>query len=105
MSDDPHSTKQEEQYQSYLNIHLKKEECSLPVEEQIAILQKKNRKKWWLLGVNVAAIIFFGYSFFYSITQLSTTLMYILAAVFVINVGLIFYQKKQLNALIEYLSV
>lgn len=100
---DPYSSDQEVQYRSYLKVYLKNEQLSQPVENQIAALEKKNRRKWLLLGVNIAAIIFFGYSFYYNITQLSNTLLYILAAVFVVNTGLIFYQKKQINELIAYL--
>lgn len=99
-----YSSEEKERYRSYLKIHLKQEEQGLPPDEKIAILKKKDRNKWWMLAVNVAAILFFGYSFFYGITQLSDTLLYILLAVFVINVGLIFYQKKQLQELIEYLE-
>jgi magnesium-transporting ATPase (P-type) len=101
---DSHNSEQQERFQSYLHIHLKEEERSLPQKEQVQILQKKNRKQSWFLGINMAAILFFGYSFYYGITQLSNTLLYILGGVFVINVVLIFYQKKQLNKLIEYLK-
>lgn len=101
---DPSNAEQQERFQSYLQIHLKKEELDSPKEEQVRLLQKKNRKQSWFLGINVAAILFFGYSFYYGITQLSSTLLYILGAVFIINVILIFYQKKQLKKMIEYLK-
>lgn len=89
--------------QRYLTIHLKNEELSLPEHEQIEAIQKKKRNKWIQLVVNVAAIIFFGYSFYFDITQLSQTIFIIIFAVFAINVGLIFYQKNQLDELLEYL--
>ncbi len=90
--------------QTQLRIHLKGKQLDLPVEEQLHLLKKRKRSRWWMLAVNIAAILFFGYSFYFGITQLSDTLLYILAAVFVINVILIFYQTKQLNRLIDYLE-
>ena len=94
----------QDKFQSYLKIHLKKDELSLPPDDQVEALQKKKRNKWIQLAVNIAAILFFGYSFYYDITQLSHTFFYIIFAVFVINVGLIFYQKNQLDDLTEYLE-
>jgi hypothetical protein len=67
-------------------------------------LQKKKRNKWIQLAVNIAAILFFGYSFYFDITQLGQTFFIIIFAVFVINVGLIFYQKNQIDELLEYLQ-
>lgn len=95
---------QQERFQTYINIHLKKDLQSLSPEGQIEALHKKDRNKWWQLAVNIAAILFFGYSFFYDITQLSQTVFYVIFAVFGINVGLIFYQKKQIHELIDYLQ-
>lgn len=99
----PYSQEEKNRFQALLNVHLKQEERSKPIAEKIDLIQKKDRNKWWMLGVNVAAILFFGYSFMFGITQLSNTLLYILLIVFVVNVGLIFYQKKQLGELVEYL--
>lgn len=94
----------QERLQSYLNIHLKKDEQSLSAEEQIKALHKRERNKWIQLAVNIIAILFFGYSFFYDITELSNTFFYIILAVFLINVGLIFYQKNQIDDLVDYLQ-
>ncbi len=94
----------QDRLQSYLNIHLKKDELSLPPEGQLEALDKKKRNKWIQLAVNVAAILFFGYSFYFDITQLGSTFFYIIFAVFVVNVGLIFYQKNQIDELGEYLE-
>ena len=93
----------QERLQSYLTIHLKKDELSLPENEQLDALQKKKRNKWIQLAVNIAAILFFGYSFYFDITQLGQTFFYIIFAVFTINMGLIFYQKNQIDELLEFL--
>lgn len=103
MTDFTDSDKQNK-LQSYLKIHLKKDELSLSVSEQIEALHKKKRNKWIQLAINIAAILFFGYSFYFDITDLGQTFFYIIFAVFVINVGLIFYQKGQIEELVEYLQ-
>jgi hypothetical protein len=103
MTDFSDSEKQDK-LQSYLTIHLKKDELSLSSADQIEALYKKKRNKWIQLAVNIAAILFFGYSFYFNITDLSNTFFYIIFAVFLINVGLIFYQKNQIEELIDYLS-
>ncbi len=90
--------------QSYLTVHLKKDELSLSESEKIDALHKKKRNKWIQLAVNIAAILFFGYSFYFNITQLSQTFFIIIFAVFAVNVGLIFYQKNQIDELLEYLQ-
>ena len=98
------NSEEQDRLQSYLNVHLKKEEQSLSAGDKIEALQKKDRNKWIQLAVNIAAIIFFGYSFYFDITQLGQTFFIIIFAVFVINVGLIFYQRRQIKELIEYLK-
>ena len=92
-----------ERMQQYKRIHLKKDEMQLPLDKQLEALQKRVRNKWIQLIVNVLAVLFFGYSYYFDITQLGNTLLYILIAVFIINTILIFYQKSQLKELDEYL--
>ena len=103
MSDRPHSEPSPRE-QALLKVHLTDEQQAQPPAEQRQALQKKKRKQSLFLAINLLAIAFFGYSFYSGITQLSTTIWYILIAVFVLNVGLIFYQKKQLNRCISYLT-
>src|SRR5699024_34882 len=96
--------REQERMQSYLNIHLKKDTQELSEEEQIEALHKKERNKWIMLAVNILAVLIFGYSFYYGITNLGQTFLIIILAVFGINVGLIFYQRKQIKELIDYLT-
>ncbi len=98
-----YDSREQERYQSYLKIHLKKDQLDLPLAEKIKALEKRDRSKWWHLIINFAAILFFGYSFYYNITQLGETFFTIIMVVFAVNVGLILYQKKQINELIDYL--
>lgn len=95
---------QQQRFESYLNIHLKKHQRDLPVTEKITALKQRDRNKWWHLLINVLAVGLFGYSFFFGITQLSDTFLIILVIVFIINVALIFYQKRQIRDLIAYLK-
>lgn len=101
---DGYDSDHKERYQSYLNIHLKKEQQDLALPEKIEALEKRDRSKWWHLVINLAALLFFGYSFYFDITQLGRTLFLIITVVFVVNVGLILYQKKQISELIDYLK-
>ncbi len=93
-----------EQMQVQLRVYLKKEQLNLSTIEQIKILQKKQKVKRWHLAINIAAVLFFSYSFLFDITRLGDTLYYILLAVFVINVALILYQQKKIKELIVYLK-
>lgn len=93
-----------EQLESYLRIHLKQEELELSELDQLKALKKRARAKNWHLVFNFAAVLFFGYSFYYDITQLSDTFLSIIMVIFGINVALIFYQKKQLGELVDYVS-
>lgn len=95
---------EQERLETYLSVHLKKEFHSEPPSVQIEELNKRIRNKWIQLAVNVAAILFFGYSFYFDITQLSQTFMIVIVAVFGINVGLIFFQKKQIDELVDFLQ-
>ena len=99
-----YDSEEQQRYQSYLKIHLKSEQQELSLSDKIEALEKKDRSKWWHLVINFAAILFFAYSFYFDITQLGQTLFIIIFIVFGINVGLIIYQKKQINELIEYLQ-
>jgi len=95
---------EKERYESYLRIHLKNEQLQASVDEQIEALKKRDRTKWIHLIINIAAILLFGYSFYFDLTQLSNTFFIVIAAIFGINVILIFYQKNQIQKLIGYLS-
>lgn len=104
-SQSTHSKTQNEDWAAIqLRIHLKNKYLDAPLDKKIDRLKKRKRSRWIMLAVNIAAILFFGYSFYFDITQLSNTLLYILFAVFIINVILIFYQTTQLKKLIRYLE-
>lgn len=98
------SSEDKERIKSYLNLHLKKQQRELPVDRKIEALKKRERGMWYRLLLNLVVILLFGYSFYYGITNLGSTVLIILLVIFSANVGMIFYQKNQIRELITYLS-
>lgn len=74
----------------------------LPVEERRAQLNKRVRSRYFQLVVNVLAILFFTYSWYFDITRLEGVFIAILGVVFVLNTGLIGVQFRQLKSLREH---
>ena len=87
--------------ESYANVHLRKK-TDLPDKQKIPALEKKRRSKLYQLLLNIVIILFFAYSYFYDITSLGDLLFYILVIVFLINVIMLIYQRKQIDELISY---
>jgi len=87
--------------ESYVNVHLRKK-TDLPDKQKIPALEKKRRSKLYQLLLNIAIILFFAYSYFYDITSLGDLLFYILVIVFLINVIMLIYQRKQIDELVGY---
>lgn len=99
-----YSPDDKERLNSYLNIHLKKQQRNLPPDQKIEALQKRDRNMWFRLLLNIVIILLFGYSYYYGITNLGATILIILLVIFLLNVAMIFYQKKQIKELIQYIS-
>lgn len=97
-----YSEEDEKKIEAYERIHLKEDQRELPPTEKVKALQGRDRNKWLQFGLNILAIAFFGYSYYFHITRLSDTLLIILFVVFLLNMVMIFYQKKQIQTLIEY---
>lgn len=88
---------------TYAKVHLRSQE-DLPLRDKIIELNKRLRTKWIQLVINVAIIVVFGYMFFRGYTTFSNIFYYILFALFLVNVILIFLQRRQINELIDYLE-
>ncbi|MGM0588160.1 MAG: hypothetical protein ACQETE_07105 [Bacteroidota bacterium] len=88
---------------TYEKIHLKKDQQELDPAGKLNALDGRDRRLWLMLLLNVVAVVFFGYSWYYDITQLNQYILVVLVVIFVANTGMIFYQKKQVNELREYL--
>lgn len=87
-----------------LILHLGKDFALLKREEMLTSLLKRRSRYWIMIIVNALALLFFSYSFIYGITQLNDIVYYALGTVFVLNVLLIFHQRKQLNLAVDYLE-
>ncbi len=97
-----YSSEDLERFKSYEKVHLRGVDDDLSIRNKIETLNKKERNKWYMLWINVLAIVFFSYSHYFEITALGDTIYFILLVVFTINVALIFLQKKQIRELIEF---
>jgi hypothetical protein len=89
---------------TYEKIHLKKDQQELDPQGKLQALDNRDRRLWLMLFLNIVAVLFFGYSWYYDITELNQYILIILVVVFVANTGMIFYQKQQVNELREYLT-
>lgn len=98
------SEEERQRIASYERVHLKKDQLDLPPDKKMQAVQQREKRLWLMLGFNLLAVFFFGYSYFYNITRLSDTILIILALVFLVNIGMVFYQKKQVDHIKTYLN-
>lgn len=92
-----------QEVEAVLILHVGKDFANFGKSAQIEILEKKRSRYRIMIAVNVFALLFFTYSFIGGITQLNDIVYYVLGTVFVLNVLLIFYQRKQINITLDYL--
>ncbi len=86
-----------------LELHIGKNFAEFTTESQIELLEKRGKRYRIMILVNLLALLFFSYSFIYKITQIADVIYYVLGVVFVLNMLLIFYQRKQLMSALEYI--
>lgn len=98
-----YSSEDEARYKTYVEVHLRKK-TGLSDSEKIEELKNKLKNKWIQLFVNVAIIVVFGYMYFYGYSTFGDIFYYAIFALFLINMGLITLQKRQINELIGYLE-
>lgn len=89
--------------QAVLELHIGKNFREYSVDFQVEMLEKRRKRYVLMIFVNLFALLFFSYSFIYGITQIAEFIYYILGVVFVLNMLLIFYQRKQINKVLDYL--
>lgn len=90
-----------ERLESYIKLFVKKNIADK--EGKINALKKRERRLLYFLIGNVIAVIFFAYSYFHRISTLNNTMYLVLFGIFILNVFLIMYQKKQIRRVIEYI--
>lgn len=92
-----HTALTQEQVERYTRIFLRTTASDADTSEKIKQLGRRKNRIQIMLGLNVVAIMLFGFSYFKGISQMSDTMILALAGVFVLNVGLMISQLKQIN--------
>jgi hypothetical protein len=98
-----YSSQDEARMKTYAKVHLRSKE-DLPHSEKITELRKRLKTKWIQLAINVAIILVFAYMFLRGYTTFGDIFYYVLFALFVVNIILIFMQRRQITELISYLE-
>ncbi len=91
-----------ERIKTYEKVHMRGVDEDAGTDEKIGHLQKRDRRKWYMLIFNILVIFFFTYSYYFDLTALSDTIYILILVVFAINVLVIFLQKKQIRELIDF---
>lgn len=94
----------EEKINAYTHLYLKGKE-DLTVPEKVRSLQKKVKMKWLQFAINAAVVILLTYMNFFGGYNLHPLFYYPLSILFVINMGLIHYQIRQIKELRMYLML
>jgi len=87
-----------------LELHVGKNHIEVPNNIKLELLEKRVKRYRIMILVNLFALLFFSYSFISGITQIGDLVYYGLGVVFVLNMALIFYQRKQVIQAIDYLK-
>jgi hypothetical protein len=87
-----------------LDLHVGKNHPEVPTSIKLELLEKRVKRYRIMILVNLFALMFFSYSFISGITQIGDLVYYGLGVVFVLNMALIIYQRKQVMLTINYLK-
>lgn len=98
-----HQTEDEERLSVYEEVHLRGKQ-DLSDEEKIDYLRKKSRNKSIHFIINIAIVLFFIMMLVNEATTFGDWFYYVLFGVFALNMLLIYFQKKQITSLIDYLN-
>lgn len=90
------------QFESYLKIFIKNDDLDL--EGKLQKLDKRDRRIYYFLIANLVAAVFFVYSYFRGLSTLSGYMYLVLFGIFILNVFLLVYQRKQIKRLRTYLK-
>lgn len=71
-------------------------------DKRIELITKRRLNRFIMMILNVLLMIFFGYSIYAGLTQLSQTWLTVIAVVFSVNIGLYLYQIYQLSEIQQY---
>jgi fatty-acid desaturase len=91
-------------FKTYLEVFLRSEKSELADTDKIPVLKKKLNSKWIQLFINIAIVLLFMFMFFNGYTTFGDIFYYVIFGVFTINIILIYFQRRQINELINYLE-
>lgn len=98
-----YQTEEEEKLAVYEEVHLRGKK-DLSNKEKIDFLNKKNRNKSIHFIINVVIVVFFIFMLINEATTFGDWFYYVLFGVFALNMLLIYFQKKQIASLIDFLE-
>lgn len=98
--DDAHSRRM----RTFIDVQLGKKAGEMTPGQQHAALQRKFRRLMLMMGVNLAVVLFFSYSFYFDITRLGSTWFSLIIVFFSVNVLLLAYQWTQLKQALSWLE-
>ena len=98
-----YQTEEEEKLAVYEEVHLRGKK-DLSNKEKIDFLKKKNRNKSIHFIINVVIVVFFIFMLINEATTFGDWFYYVLFGVFALNMLLIYFQKKQIASLIDFLD-
>jgi hypothetical protein len=90
--------------EAFIILQLGKNSDSLTTERKISLLNGKFKRMLLLMVVNFGILLFFGYSFYYEITELSRTVYYLIIIFFALNVYFLGLQWKKLRGAVNWLE-
>lgn len=95
---------QEKRILAFIELQIGRGATNMSNYEKIARLKARFKRMFILMGVNFGVVLFFGYSFYYDITQLSQTVFNIIIIVFTVNLIFLILQWKKLKEAINWLE-
>lgn len=90
--------------ETVLDYNVGKDRHDKPKNEVLQILMHRKKRFFYITAINILALVFFGYWFFSGITELPSWIFWLLAAVFVLNLVSISWQRKQIDDAISYVE-
>lgn len=90
---------------AFIEVQLGKQSGSISTSEKINLLQKKFRRMLLMMIVNFGIVIFFGYSFYFEITELSQTIFILILVFFGLNLVFLSLQWRRLKSAIKWLKM
>lgn len=90
--------------QAFIDLQIGSQSEGVPIAEKIRMLQSRLKRNFILVFVNIGILLFFGYSFYFGITQLSETWLILIVVFFLVNVLILTKTIRRLKEAISWLE-